>query len=246
MRITRTRKTDGRYKNYWRMYNDKFHIEIGLFKDAGFTMLEYIQDHNADEPRQIHIGIKRLFSIWFNWTGAKYDYKKYGIEGMRRVIGFRIHSGALWCNFWGDDTGYGVRRDWSFHPIRLFADTFFGKVQREELYQEPQTRYIYLPEGYIPVTIKRHQVIWKRPRWFSKKRWFVDILPEVPIPIPGKGESSWDLDDDAIYESTIGAYNISYAIDEFRESIIKRRLRYGGYNWEPQYKDFEPLSEIPD
>jgi hypothetical protein len=60
-----------------------------------------------------------------------------------------------------------------------------------------------MPEGKYPAHVKRERRTWKRPRWFTplvREYWDVDV--ESGIRVPGKGENSWDCDDDAIFASS--------------------------------------------
>lgn len=248
MHIHRERNLDGTFKYQWRIWWGHFHVEFTLFRDAEHTMLMFRQNLDGEPQRMISIGIKWLFCLWFGWSGIKLGIKDVGIEGMSRAIGIRIFDGKLWFDFWGDPDGWGPRREWCIHPIQGLLDLLFGKTRFSKISEPVRERWLHLPEGYVSADVTRYQITWKRPRlpFAHKKFWRVDIEPVFPIPIPGKGESSWDLDDDAIYEQSIPIYDISAAMDKFVEDVIKRRLRYGGYGWRPDYGSFQPLAEIPD
>jgi hypothetical protein len=81
------------------------------------------------------------------------------------------------------------------------TDALFGKPKHSlEILSEQD---ITMPEGKYPAHVKRERRTWKRPRGFTplvREYWDVDV--ESGIPVPGKGENSWDCDDDAIFASS--------------------------------------------
>lgn len=239
----RERDDYGNLKKHWRIWRGRFHVEICLLSDAHFTMLSFEQDLNNNYQRQIKIGIYWLFCIFFCWRGVKYDFDKIGIEGLHREIGVRVFDGGIWFDFWGDPSGWGPRRAWSIHPLQGFLNSVFGRTNYSQVDVTEKREYVNLPEGYIPATVKRYRSIWKRPRLPFNHRsiWYVEIEPIVPVPIPGKGENSWDIEDDGIHSSSKRGYDIHQALSEFADDIIKRRLKHGGYSWRPDYGSFQPL-----
>ena len=79
-----------------------------------------------------------------------------------------------------------------------------------------------MPEGDYPATVQLDQAVWKRPRWpFAQKIHRADIELDKPIPIPGKGENSWDLDEDAIFSLTTPAKTPQEAVDALVRSAMK-------------------------
>lgn len=86
------------------------------------------------------------------------------------------------------------------------TDALFGKPKHSlEILSEQD---ITMPEGKYPAHVKRERRTWKRPRGFTplvREYWDVDV--ESGIPVPGKGENSWDRDDDAIFASSFSVNN---------------------------------------
>lgn len=55
-----------------------------------------------------------------------------------------------------------------------------------------------------------------------------------PIPVPGKGENSWDCDDDAIHSSHGPHSTVHQAVAALVASVYRDRTRYGsGPEWQP-------------
>jgi hypothetical protein len=90
------------------------------------------------------------------------------------------------------------------------TDALFGRPKHSlEVLSEQD---ITMPEGKYPAHVKRERRTWKRPRWFTplvREYWDVDV--EGGIPVPGKGENSWDCDDDAIFASSFSVNNAETA-----------------------------------
>ena len=57
---------------------------------------------------------------------------------------------------------------------------------------------------------------------------------EDGIPIPGKGENSWDCGEDRRFSINTTANTIAEAVEAFRRDIEKTREQYGGKNWVPE------------
>lgn len=98
---------------------------------------------------------------------------------------------------------------------------------------------VRMPEGAYHATTKVERVRWNRRLWNGPWLWRGSI--EVPggIPLPGKGENSWDCDDDAVY-------GCSFAVEEDPPSphelanrlaldALRTRVRHGGgTDWTPR------------
>jgi hypothetical protein len=54
-----------------------------------------------------------------------------------------------------------------------------------------------------------------------------------PIPVPGKGENAWDMEDDAIHSMGCVANSVDDAIIKLLNSVNRDRVRYGGAHWVP-------------
>jgi hypothetical protein len=59
------------------------------------------------------------------------------------------------------------------------------------------------------------------------------VESETGVPVPGKGENSWDCGEDALYSLSTTAATIDEAIEKFKASVMKTRERYGGKDWMP-------------
>lgn len=92
--------------------------------------------------------------------------------------------------------------------------------------------FVDLPEGKYPVTVRIFESTWKRTRWPWPTRMIrADVEPvdqEHGIPShAGKGENSWDQDDDALFGMTCQAKTVEEAVEAVEQSILRDRARYG-------------------
>ncbi len=90
--------------------------------------------------------------------------------------------------------------------------------------------------GKILATVSR--VRWHHSR-LPRGRWLYRADIEIPggIPIPGKGENSWDCEDDAIYAQTQPVSPTSPClreiVDDLALSVLRRRMQYASLSWRP-------------
>ena len=165
-----------------------------------------------------------------------------------RTLGLNSSGGRLRLLLGREDFGtyYGQPKRWMPRWIRnrelcLFNfDWIVGrdKVSREQL--EGPTRMLFTvgewPGDEYTVEVSRERMTWRnRVRSITRTYWDVKTPDgEKAPPIPGKGENSWDIDDDGIYGSSYDTPTVEEAFAKFRESVIKSRRRYGGDNWRPR------------
>jgi hypothetical protein len=112
-------------------------------------------------------------------------------------------------------------------------DWLLGRMRCETTKGEPEPVVIPMPEGNYPGTLRQEHRVWKRKRWPwpSKTRSDFWIDMEVGIPTPGKGENSYDCEDDAIFGT--GGASRSEAIGNVTKAALRQRERYGSDRWVP-------------
>lgn len=95
---------------------------------------------------------------------------------------------------------------------------------------EPLT--IPMPDRDYTARIRFERREWKRPRWprvLVREGWEIDFSPsegtDHPPAFAGKGENSWDCDDDGFYG--VGVSSRETAADEYRARVMEQRARYG-------------------
>lgn len=175
--------------------------------------------------------VKRLPGIQWTSVGADgntvYDHSKG-----ERELSLRCSDGAIRWRLWRHPD-HGRGRDWrdrSFYPL----DFLLGRQQYSEGPRERHETTITFPEAAYPVAVELYTSTWKRPRWPKvRSASWADVEMGTPIPVPGKGENSWDMDEDAIYSMLCRAATVEEAIASLSESVERDRRRYGGEGWLP-------------
>lgn len=172
-----------------------------------------------------------------------------------REIRISVHDGSIYWSFWTNpDCGHSdesrLRRG-SF----AWDDFVLGEQTMErEIVRGTERVVIPMPEGvYLGnSTIERFTYRRPRARTLTKTMASVTMDPREdksfrPIPIPGKGESDWNIDEDAIYSTSISVdTNATHedAIAEVVRSVLQKRRRYGGKNWRPEA--FRTIDAMPN
>lgn len=127
-------------------------------------------------------------------------------------------------------------------PGERLANMLLGRVVHSEVEHARVGAVIPMPEGGYPATVALSRAQWKRPRWFAKViyRTETEVLdPLRCVPVPGKGENSYDCGDDGIYSSTRPSTGpdsewVAAAVADFAGSAMRSRERYGsGQAWVP-------------
>ncbi len=157
-----------------------------------------------------------------------------------REVSLRFFSGGPWWKLWtapmDDDRSELPRwRKGHFDVVKALL----GKVLYEQAEVEPEREVLVtMPEATYRTLMKREQRTWCRSRWpwwpTFKARATWDVKIPGGIPVPGKGENSWDCGEDAIFATGFAAETAEQAVAALRETVLKSRERHGGSrNWRP-------------
>lgn len=148
------------------------------------------------------------------------DYYRRQLE--RGELSEHVTKAMLW-NGWGFYLGGAHFID------RQIVSRIFGKRAYERVDGEPVAVKIVMPEGVYDATVTSTVETWKRPRaWWKLRHDGVEIALEHPPMYAGKGENSWDCDDDATYSMTTRKdMSPLEAAAYYREHVLEMRERYG-------------------
>lgn len=173
-----------------------------------------------------------LFAFYWSIEGVRWLYKRINKS---REISLRFFDGAMWWHIWQDpDEWKSTDSKWrrgTFRPV----DFLLGREKYSTQDKGKGEREILFSEGTYTAKVRLFTSTWKRPRWHwarTIERAEVDVKSGVPI--PGKGENSWDCDEDAVFSLTTPATNVDEAVEKFVKSVNSTRLKYGGENWTPE------------
>ena len=171
------------------------------------------------------------FALWF----AVESWPMFGGKGEGREVSIAAHDNSIWWRLWTSPDSWSSStprwREGNFDVARLL----FGeqRVERRPM-GEPFPVLVPMPEGPYPGVIKMEQIVISRPRWLTEISTVGEIKLQHPIPIPGKGENPWDIDDDVIRSASIQARNPGEVIGALVASATETRMSRGGRNWRPK------------
>lgn len=167
-----------------------------------------------------------------NWiirlAGLKWQREVSNVGDCRREIGFNVMDNALWIYPWvNSDTSMDY---WVIRPL----DFLFGRQRHSREGLREESALVTLPEGAYPARVKLYTAVWKRPRWpWAKRVSRAEVEVEGGVPIAGKGENGWDMEDDAIEEMTMPAATAAEAVARFAEIVWHSRKARAGIDWQP-------------
>lgn len=185
---------------------------------------------------------------WYPTYESSYGHGRIGEE---REISLSFHGGCFWWDFWVSEewSSWTKNKTWRkgcWHIVDLIKGKH--KCERNEIHRDEHVLPFY--EGNYNVEVIKYLRIDKWPRWPTRKMvsWEVKAgyykdgkFIDKPIPVEGKGESSYDCDEDATWSMTFpGApyrkeVQSSYdAALYFWHSMMKSRERRGSSRWVPK------------
>lgn len=199
-------------------------------------------DHD-DEPLHLHLGVG-LFTLFAGidarWAKKLRDYfcviekqrgEKINRHYTEREISVRFHNKSVWWTIWMPPDESSSRdprwRRGAWHPL----DTLLG-CGRYEDGEILKTERVMIPlhEGQYPATVQLQRRYWRRARW----PWPIHTYTSAEITLDkdapefaGKGEESWQMEDDAISRMSTIARTVGEAIGEYVGAVLRNRERYG-------------------
>jgi hypothetical protein len=142
--------------------------------------------------------------------------------------------------FWSlgaDDMGWSSGtpkwRHGAWHPLGHFMR------QGEPVVVETREVLVPMPERSYKAIAKLERSRWgfgKLPRVFDRIDYHVDIemQPGEQVPVPDKGENSYDCGEDASFAMSCPASSIEEGIGKLVASALRDRYRRGGAKWVPE------------
>lgn len=177
-------------------------------------------------------------SLWFSIDRG---WPKWLIPNRTRELSLTSYHGdgqgldahVQW-RLWADPDEYGNQRGWRQGGFFLLTPILGSARYSKRVIAEEEVR-IPLPEGPLPATVTLYEATWKRPRWpWPERRGMAEVDAGDGAVIPGKGENSWDIDDDAILSLSTQADTVEQAVAKYVESVLRTRRRHGGKDWQPR------------
>jgi hypothetical protein len=198
-----------------------------------------VGDWNDDTDIGLGLAIPGI-ALWFD---AENIYPSRWRPKDGRDLGFFVGDGSifvkLWCSLhdWYSDKPFSHPSSSKRQPVLHVIDWLLGKQKLTKRELSTHMAPYALPEGEYPVKIVLSECSWKRRRWPRARvirRAEIEVLnQDQGIPIPGKGENGWDMDEDALYSLTTTAATVDEALVKLHASVMRDRERYGGSTWLP-------------
>lgn len=206
---------------------DTFSIECSLFH-AGLKMYGFSVDEN-DEAATLGLYLWPVL-VWLSfsrWSSAREHTVTEIKINFADEIRFRISWRA-------DDHHSPHRWGWSW-SVSVLDKLLGSPVYRADPHPTEFIGEVKMPERGYACTGRIARDSWRRPRWFRRTvvRAHVKMNTGEQIPIPGKGENSWDCGEDANYSQTFPAKTIEEALAHVAADAMRTREKRGGPNWRP-------------
>lgn len=207
-----------------------------------------IGGQGCEDHVSLHFGLPFLFDVYLTFEGMGTQLLADRLipkDDEGRETGIRFFDGGVWWDIWHTDMSWSNTtprwRHGNWHPL----DTLFGRTNYTSRDLRTERVEIPMPEGVYPATVRFFASTWQRPRWpwapLTRRLVRAEITPDRPIAEPGKGENSYDQDDDAMYSLTTNASRTEEAIAAVVESVLRTRRRYGGsVEWQPAEHEATP------
>jgi hypothetical protein len=217
----------------WQWVLGKWGLGVGLTVDL-YGGEHELSGHAYLPGVRAYWSLDRAIPQRFRQKVSAWWKRRWGYDG--RDLQCDVHHDGLWVKVWAPENGWESTQprwmDWHFDP----ADFFLGRPKHSSRVLRVEEAEVPLPEGLYPATITFDEATWKRPRWpFVKRRLGADVKLFKPIPVPGKGENSWDCGEDAFYSIGCCATTVAEAIGAAVAAAMRDRERYGGgVDWRPR------------
>ena len=172
--------------------------------------------------------VRRLCERVLPYRIAEYQGRQLKISQAREIRAYIVEGYAHW-SIWQPTMEWSSKTPWWRSGGFFVADALLGRATyKKEDAGEPATALASFPEGSYQLTLQREVATWKRPRWpWARVREYVDIRCENPPQFRGKGENSYDLDDDGIYGMGSDGHSYEHAVAAYIEAVLKNREKYG-------------------
>lgn len=178
----------------------------------------------ATDPRE------RLAKVLQALVGPTDISEKYGA----RELNVYLQGATLVWKLWVDPGGWTNTRPRWRHGSIDFADAVLGKAVYSSASLETVDIVVPMPEGSYAGVCTLTEDTWKRPRWFARRVARAKVDMRDPIPIPGKGENSWDCGEDAVHGLTTPARSVAEGIAAVVGSALRTRERRAGIGYVPE------------
>lgn len=147
------------------------------------------------------------------------------------VFEVSFHHGSVWWSIGHTTDAWSSKTPRWRHGSWNLVNALLGETKRTREVLAVRDVEVPMHEGTYQWTVEMVEDTFSRPRWPWPKKWHgVEARAKEgqQIPFPGKGENSWDCDDDALFSVSGEGRTIADAVTKVVGSVLRNRLRYGG------------------
>ncbi len=215
-------------------------VEWSLF-NRSHSWLGWTYESNCGE-KKLHLGFGFLAVYWSLERWPQYrelQEREWSVHYDLPGDASFPRWGALRWRFGCNPMEWSSRtpkwRDGHLHPYETIADAVLGKERVETTALSTHDVLVPMPEGTYPAVVTIEQRTCRRARipWPTHVSRSAGITIPGGIPVPGKGENSYDCGDDGIYGTGSSEPSVAAAIASAVRAATEHRLRYGGPEWKP-------------
>ena len=216
------------------------HVEWRLLRlrTHGLGVTLTIGSAGAEDDLKLSLYGSVLGSVWLHISGVIPERWQPGNYKSREVY-LTLRNDPPRCPhlryaLWAKEHEWARADPWWVRGVVIDVEgVLFGRPTHEATVVDSGVCVVPMPERNYEATyeVTEHVDRWSRRlgRFRDPQVWHItEIEPGAPIPVPGKGENSWDLDDDAIHASSVAGRNVSDAIGKLVASALSTRERHGG------------------
>lgn len=218
-------------------------VEYRFGKAARRLMLSLEIDNTGEQLVTLRIGIPLLFNFYFFLDAKPNRFTKWfaGEDWMLggRETGFSIDKEYVRLSLHKTTNGWSSDKKCGYGSIWTWRDVFMGDHDstKGNLRFDVATGSLGpskgVPEGHKDVVFdvkledyvssySRWYMFWYYPKWTR-----ISLTPRAKIVVPGKGENSYDQDDEIMGEITFGCdtKTVAQAIAEYNQSLHRYMTR---------------------
>lgn len=206
-----------------------FSIEV-----AGFTCSPSIgmTFDGGDDDVRFHVSLG--IAIYLSCEGI---IPRLWLPRREREVKVSFHNWGLHWSLWMPPDEWNAGESKLRRSHIYFDRILFGKHKCEFRHLTTEQHLVSFVEGTYRVTIHKKERVDSWPRWFTKRSIAYEAIPERPIPVEGKGENSWDCDENATHSMYFPARGVKDCFEAalyFEASMKRDRKRRGGSRWVPK------------
>lgn len=199
--------------------------------------------NGSETTPDVSVHFSRLGDLWLH-AGGLLPYRwleRHTADGNvdyeSRVFGFTADARGFRWDCWAPKHRWSRSDPWWMQQSFEWRRLFFGRDDCTTEVVDEGTCVVPMPEVNYPASWKKTRYERRYQRLFfgrirdtllgPRTHELVEVEPGKAIPVPGKGENSWDCGDDGIWALTAPG-SVEEVIGKLVGDALRTRRRYGG------------------